>query len=392
MADEEFSEVTSRSWFSRIGDSLKGIIVGVVLVIVSIGVLFWNEGRAVRRYQALKEGAGSVISVKSDSVDPSNDGRLVHMSGLATTGETLTDPDFGISENVIKLRRTVEMYQWEEEKNSETRKKLGGGEEIKTTYSYKKSWSSSLIDSSGFKKQEGHENPAGFPHESITITAKSVSVGAFALSPGLIEMLSSYEPLQARAEDIQAEKTENVGGHDVQSPKKPFQGGYYIGKDPAHPEIGDAKVSFSVVRPANVSVVSRQRGESFEPYQLESGETIELLENGTLSADSMFKQAQSANSTLTWILRFVGFFMMLIGFGMILKIISVIGDVLPLLGDLLSVGTGLISLLVSVLISLVTIAVAWLFYRPLLGVLLLLAAFGVAYLIRQKMRKPAPSN
>jgi len=383
MADEEYSEVTSQSWFSRLGSSLKGIITGIILLLVSVILLFWNEGRAVRRYQALKEGARSVISVKADNVDPSNEGKLVHVSGVAATSETLTDPDFDISENAIKLRRTVKMYQWEEEERSETKKKLGGGEETKKTYSYKKAWSSDLIDSSNFKKPEGHQNPAGFPYSETTFTAQNVSLGAFTLSPGLVEQISSFEALQVRGENQPDE------GEDAKS-RKPYQGGYYIGKDPASPEIGDAIVSFSVVRPGNISIVSGQRGQSFAPYQLESGEVIELLEPGIHSADAMFKQAQSSNAMLTWILRLAGFVLMFVGFGMIFKIISVIGDVIPLLGDLLSVGTGLVALLLSLVISLVTVAVAWLFYRPIIGILLLVLAGGVIYLIRKKMKKTVP--
>ncbi len=378
MANEEYTEVTSTSWFSRISNSLKGIIIGSALILAAIVLLFWNEGRAVRRYQTLKEGAGAVISVKSDAVDPSNEGRLVHMEGAATTIETLTDSDFGVSENAIKLSRSVEMYQWEQEEKSETRKKLGGGEETKTTYSYKKVWSRDLIDSSSFKIPEGHENPGALPYKSAVFTAKNVTLGAFTLSPAIIDQIGTFDPLPI------------AGGEDAEEGKpEPFQGGYYIGKDPAHPGIGDAKITFSVVRPQEISVISGQRGNTLEPYQFESGEVIELVQSGKHSAKAMFKEAQSANKLLTWILRLAGFVVMLAGFIMIFRIISVVGDIVPFVGDLLSVGTGLLSLLLSIVVSLVTIGIAWLFHRPLLGILLVVAAGGGVWLIRRKMKKGA---
>ena len=56
------TEVTEESWFSRLGGAFKGILTGIVLFILAIPLLFWNEGRAVRRAAALKQGAASVVS------------------------------------------------------------------------------------------------------------------------------------------------------------------------------------------------------------------------------------------------------------------------------------------------------------------------------------------
>ena len=125
MADS-YREVTSQGWFSRIFDSIKSVLVGLLLFVVSFPLLFWNEGRAVETAKSLQEGAKTVVSVSADAVDQGNAGKLVHMSGQATPTETLEDPDFGVSASVIRLVRKAEMFQWEEEKKSETKTKLGG--------------------------------------------------------------------------------------------------------------------------------------------------------------------------------------------------------------------------------------------------------------------------
>ena len=52
------------------------------------------------------------------------------------------------------------MYQWREDKKVETNKSVGGTEEAVTTYSYKKVWSTSSINSQEFRVREGHGNPA----------------------------------------------------------------------------------------------------------------------------------------------------------------------------------------------------------------------------------------
>ena len=149
MADT-FTERTSQSWFSKIFGSFVALLFGIVLVPVAIILLFWNEGRAVATAKSLAEGASSVISAPADAVNADNNLKLVHVSGNATTDEVLTDPTFGVSATAIRLGRKVEMYQWNEVKNSSTQKDLGGSNETTTTYSYDQKWSDDPIDSTKF--------------------------------------------------------------------------------------------------------------------------------------------------------------------------------------------------------------------------------------------------
>ena len=144
------TETTTRSWGSRVGDSFKGILIGLALIAVSIGVLFWNEGRTIKRTKALAEGAKNVVEANVDSVDATLDGKLVHLSGDAVTNEILVDPYFNVSVNAIKLARKVEIYQWEEEVQTKTERGSGGKEITTKTYSYHTTWSEELIDSSAF--------------------------------------------------------------------------------------------------------------------------------------------------------------------------------------------------------------------------------------------------
>ena len=171
---DSFTETTSQGWFSRIVDSIKGIVVGLGMTVVAFPILFWNEGRAVQTAQSLEEGAGAVVSVSADRVDAANEGRLVHLTGTSAASAPVRDEDFGFSTPALKLVRKVEMYQWKEEEKSETKKKLGGGEETVTTYTYEKAWSSDPIDSSQFQEPSGHENPGGFPVQANTVVADPV--------------------------------------------------------------------------------------------------------------------------------------------------------------------------------------------------------------------------
>jgi len=95
-------------------------------------------------------------------------------------------------------------------------------------------------------------------------------------------------------------------------------------------------------------------------------------------------------------LRVLGFLLMALGLYMIFNPLAVLADVLPILGSLAGAGIGFFAGAVALFLSLVTIALAWLFYRPLLGItLLVLAGAGLAgliYLARQrKKRAEAPA-
>jgi hypothetical protein len=375
------TEVTSESWFSRLMGSIKSVVVGLALFGLSFPLLFWNEGRAVRTAKSLEEGAGAVQSVSADRVDASNEGKLVHMTGNATTSETLADPDFGVSANAIKLTRDVEMYQWAETKKSETRNKTGGGTETVTTYDYEKKWSSDRIDSSSFKESVGHANPAGWPFESWTGVAQKVTAGAFTLSQELVGRLGETQAL--RVDDAAVAKVSPA----LKGKLKANDGSLYLGANPGSPAIGDVRVSFKTVNPATVSLVARQVGETFEPYHAQAGDDILLLKYGTLSADAMFKAAQAENAMLTWILRGVGFFMMFIGLRMLFSPLVVFADVIPFMGTLLGAGLGLFAGLTAAVLSLLTIAVAWIFFRPLIGIALFaLAVGGIVLLVRKAMQ------
>jgi tetratricopeptide (TPR) repeat protein len=386
MSEDSFTEITSQSWFQRIGGSIKGIVVGLVLLAAAVVLLFWNEGRAVKRYKTLKEGGGSVISISTNRVLANNEGKLVHASGFAATNEYVTDPDFGISAQALKLKRQVSMYQWEERKSSKEKKKLGGGTETVTTYSYEKVWADTPINSDNFKKRAGHLNPSAMPYRTQSFQAGKVMLGKFKLSRSLVDKINAYEPLAVN-------KVTNEFPPDLLRNCKIDNGSYYIGNHPEMPEIGDLKISFSRVKPTDISIVARQTVDTFDPYRAKAGGTIELLQLGTHSAQEMFQTAQEQNKMLTWILRLVGFFLMIFGVSMIFKPLSVLADVIPFIGNIVEMGTGFLAFLLGAMLSLITMAVAWIVFRPLLGIALLAGAgillFGGIYLIKKKKNEIA---
>jgi hypothetical protein len=369
MPDNSFTEISEQSWFGRLAGAIKGIVFGFIIFIVAFPVIFWNEGRAVKTYRTLKEGARVVVPIAEDRVDPANEGKLVHLTGMTATKDILEDGEFGIAANAIKLKRTVQMYQWKENKSTEERKKLGGGTTSETTYSYQKVWSDNIIDSSHFKRPQEYVNPTNMAYMGQEYVSTDVKLGAFSLSRSLINKINSFEDMEIQ----------NSLAHlpsALQGKIKVQGNSYYVGTNPQSPEIGDLRIAFQIIRPRTLSIISRQIGNSFEPYYTKAGEQIELLQVGDISVGNMFETAQKENSILTWILRFVGFVLFFIGLFLILNPLSVLADVIPFIGSIIGGGVFIVAFLLALAFSLVTISIAWLVYRPILS-LSLLVAIGI---------------
>ncbi|MBP7585850.1 MAG: TMEM43 family protein [Spirochaetes bacterium] len=380
--NESFTEVTSQSWFSRLGQSIKSVGTGLIIFIASFFVLFWNESSAVKNIHGIEEGQSKVVSLAEPKVDSSKNGQLVHLSGDAVTTDTVTDPVLGVSETAIRLIRTVEMYQWKETSSSSTKKKLGGGQETVTTYNYVKDWSSSVVNSSSFKRPDGHQNPGAMEIPSETFNASNVNVGDFTLPAGLINQISQAEPVQVTQDKLPGE---------LQGRAKASGSEVYVGYNPSSPQIGDLRIKLTVVKPQKVSIVAVQQGNSFSAYQPKEGHAIMWLNAGVVPATQMFQQAASAEGTKTWLFRLLGFIMMYAGIAMVFKPIVTFGDVVPFVGSILNFGIGIFAFIVAAALSLVTIAIAWLFARPLLGIALLVVGMGgfVAFKVLGKKKAAA---
>ena len=375
-----YTEITSTSWFSRIGDSLKGIIFGLIAIPVAIILLFWNEKREVDRTRTLEEGAKMVVSVDAKQISPSHENKLVYLTGQATTEETLTDPIYGVSQKgALKLQRHVEYYQYEEDPKSETKKKLGGGTETITTYDYPAKWADNPIDSSAFKDPEYRsKNTILKKIDEASLLPKLVQLEAYSLSNEQARRLEADSPVTLT--------TDSSLPPSIAAEASITNNTIYYGADASTTSIGDVRIHFTYASPGPYSIIAQQAGNSFVSYQAKKG-SLSILKPGTHSIESLFAQEASSNRTLSWILRAVGFTIIGFGFIAILRPLSVVLDVVPFLGDIAETGTGLIAFALSLAISSVTIALAWITFRPLIGGGILLIALAAIYWINRLKKK-----
>jgi hypothetical protein len=182
----------------------------------------------------------------------------------------------------------------------------------------------------------------------------------------------------------------------VNKPVAVNDGVLYVGRDPSQPAIGDMRISFAEVPLQTASVVAAQAGSGFAPFPTHTGTTVELIAAGTVPPKVMFQHAEDENVTMTWVLRLIGVIFMLIGFNFVLRPLAVAGSVIPLLGDVISAGTFLVALVCTTAIAPIVIAFGWLWYRPLVGIGVLVvgaaATWGLMKLLRARTaaKKTAP--
>jgi Transmembrane protein 43 len=381
---------SSTSWITRIGNVLIGIVVGIILIPFSLGVLFWNESRAVETAKSGKEGESIVLSVGAQSVDPANEGKLVLVSAPITVTEFPIDSFLGVGTSGMRLKRKVEMYQWVEKSQSKTRKMLGGGQETTTEYSYSKDWREGSSDSSVFQDSEAHQNPL-LTVRSESFSSPSGKLGAFDLSSEQLGKFGVMEPLALTDSQV-SEFPAKLG--TTLSVTIDSGGAAVLSNDALNPTVGDLRVSYGVVKPAQANLMAGQSGKGFTSYRASNGGTIFLAENGDVPVEPMLKTALEINKVLTWALRAVGLVLLFVGFKMIMAVVSVLGDVVPFFGSMLGFGTSLIAGLATVILGFVTISIAWIVYRQIVGfgILAVGAAIAGGLWMTRRKKVVAPST
>ena len=387
-----YTETTTTSYGQRLAGSAKGMIGGLLVFIIGTGLLWWNEGRTVRTAKAIGDAASHVESVADVSkVDASLNGKLIHASAFADTKDTLTDDLFGVREQAIKLDRKVEYYQWVEHSQRKKRDKVGGGEETITTYTYEQEWVKKPVNSSNFKESRyRNANRVLSQVEERKETAQHVTFGAYTLPESLVESISGSEPVEVRMTEEQRFMW-NERLHMLR-PKVNTETSLvhtsantvYLGLSPNSPQIGDVRVTFTKVPPADISLIAQVDGSTFKAYRAKNGQSFSRVQMGTVGVDEMIEQARSENNMLTWVLRLVGVLLIVIGLKGMFGLLPMLFKVLPFLGSIVDAGVGLVSWIFGLAWSLIIIAIAWLVFRPIIGIsLLVLAIAGIVFLKRR---------
>lgn len=375
------------TFLERVKAYALAIVVGLGLICTGCVVLFWNEGRTVQTYKSLEEGFAQVRSLNAEvPVIEENNNKLIHISGPLRTLQPLHDSMYGVAVTAVKLKRTVEMFQWIE---TEHKREIQELDRVRTevSYSYSQEWRNHLVNSNSFEKRVDHNNPESMPLESYTEVAKEVQVGSFLLSDRLVEKIGNFKTLHL------------VPTNSSKQPDMRLRSSmYYYSGNPDNPQVGDFRVSFEYAGnsessnlgpPDEVSVIGRQSRNTVTSFHTRNGNELEILYMGRLSAEEVFNREQTSNMLTSWALRFVGWLLLFIGFTLMTSFINAIVSWVPIVRDLVNLGMMMMCMSLSISVSLTTIAIGWLWYRPILGVSILALA-ALPFLLARWRRTAGP--
>ena len=385
-----YQETTRQSYGSKVKNSFQGILGGIILIIAGTIILWWNEGRAVKASDALKEVQKVYVELPDiNTVDPAFEGKVVHATGVAVTADTLRDAAFGIAVNALKLARNVEYYQWIEESESTSKDKLGGATETTTTYTYEPKWCSSPVNSGDFKDPDYKgKNFVWRVIDEIDQQASNVTFGAYRLTDGIVGSISGQEPAYPALDStMKAALLANVADSTVVVTVMNDQ--VYIGANPSAPHIGDVRITFTqVTSPKTISMLEKVVNGTFENYIAKNGKSFARVEMGTVSAENMFEHQKSANKVVLWLLRILGALLVIGGFRSLLNFISTVFAVVPFVQKIIGTGIGLVTTIVGIVWSIIVIALAWVAHRPVLAIsLLVIAAALIVWLVTRSRKK-----
>ena len=403
-----YTEVTRTGYGTRLKNSLGGVLIGILMFIGGTILLWWNEGRAVKTSDMLKEGQKNYVEMENPAVkSPDMEGQLVHAVALATTTDSLSDGTFNVGAVAVKLHRNVEYYQWIEHEKSVKKDKIGGAQETTTTYTYSKEWSGSPVNSANFKDPD--YQALNFVYQEVedeSSAAENVSFGAYRLNGGQVSSFHNEQPMAIALDADLTKQMDKAARDNAQAflsrgglldlvPDSAAiihtQGNVvYIGRNPNVPEVGDVKITFTKDMPSKVSLIAKVVGDTFTYYKAKNGYKLDLLYMGENTAEEMFDSEHATNKMILWLLRILGVLIIIGGLRSIVSIVPTLLKVLPFLGQIVETGLGLVCGIVGLVWSLIVIAIAWLRYRPWLGVsLLILAGLLIFWLVKRSKKKKA---
>jgi len=367
---ETFTKTTTTSYKKGVKGSAVGILIGLIFFIASFFILWINEGGSLRNEELSKYMEKNVISVQPNIINQQNNSKLIHISGFAKTEESIGDELIKMPK-AISLIRKVEMYQWKENKQSETKNHSNGSSTTETNYTYEKVWSANLIDSSNFEYRTEHQNSPSFPIKSTRINAYKVMLGEFSLNSGIINKINA---------------TRKITQLPTNSKYRIMNGFYFSGKDYDTPQIGDLKISYTYIPSGTaVSVIGQQYNNSITSYSTKN-DTIELVSSGTKSSTDMITEFKTNKFWEAMLMRLTGFICMFVGLLLITAPITALSRILPIFSNIVEFFTTAAMLIISLSLTLITISLAWLAYRPLISISVIAGAVSLVMLIKKKKK------
>jgi hypothetical protein len=207
-----------------------------IALLVAAAAGLWFAYTRLNRAVPEPDRARTLRDVAADRIDPANDGLRVKVSGQLNPSGPAHDAQLGVGANAAILFRDVEIYQWLEHCQADTCR-------------YDTGWSVP-VDSNKFREPKGHENPPP-PFASAFFPAPGLKLGGYALDPDLALAQLHATTFAVHGANLPPNLAATFAERD---------GVLYAGGDPAHPAVGEVRVSYRSAPLGTVSLTGVQRG------------------------------------------------------------------------------------------------------------------------------------
>ncbi|EDN68825.1 membrane protein [Beggiatoa sp. PS] len=203
--------------------------------------------------------AHKVDTISIDHIDKSNEGKIVHLTGNTTTDYVVYDFLFGLElSDVIKLKRVVEKFNGQ-------------------------NWANTTS-----------------PINSEIFRAKLVKLGAFTLSSGLIDETFTFKKLPI-TQELFAQISDNLS-IELGGELHLNDGHYFVGQNPAFPQVGDLRIRFFVVSTGTVSITAKQVGSRLV-YDYQSTKEIQSTQEIQSTKEIIFTYFQNTKKIIFTFLK-----------------------------------------------------------------------------------------
>jgi len=362
--------------------------IGLLILLFSFYLLFNNEVVSLGNYMALKDAEDEVISVPNNKIDPENDGELIYTAGRIEA-PIITDKEFGIKVEAIKLKRTVETYQWKEEKTVKKVKNKDGQKVDQATYKYTKIWSPAIINSDNFYLKKSYINPKEDIYKNKLFLSKLVLLGKFKIASELLAEHEEFVPINI-SEYISSIKrfskilNQKSSAFEITYPKefKVVGSVFYKGKNINNPQIGDVRISFEIVKPFDASIIGMQEDGEIKKYEYGTRELF-IAQKGIVETKTILKKFEKnvykfeiKVVILAIVLMYIGFLLIKMPFRKIILLI-------PYFGVYIAFSDTKRFFVIAILLTLITDGIVWSIYLPLQSLIVVVICIAILTILRK---------
>jgi len=421
MEQEDDYEDSGENIFERMCGALCSSICGVIMILLCVGLVFWNENNLVIHEATVLEIEDAKV-YQSCVPDPTATGQLVLVACDVYTPEIANQlPEtlrpFLDSFSGASVSWSMQIYQWVESQTEDCHKTNNGGTSCRTRYSYNAQWTSSPTDSDTFQHTGGHDNrgtrfptnlqPTGqvdAPASTVVLSQHGTPDNGFVVNPDLVATLPVVDlgPKLKSTAPAGNNHNSNWQGGGALTPEMLHVYNNGLQTSTGSPSIGDVRIELYGQTADEATACAVQLGISdassdytFGPLPPQSfgwfgkeTKPLQRLQPGKVSQDEFMKQFYAEGQTMAWLIRILALALMTMAFWMVLSPLSVLADGLMFL-NYCTCGLGSVldsaaqcliataAFFLALMLTAITIAFAWFAARPALALGLVAGAIAI---------------